>query len=80
MKQNKATIINMNAGEHEASIWTDDATLQRKLRSLGIRPHMYPRKRNDFVGAYRIPAAWLSIQPKQKAATGTQRRNYREAA
>lgn len=66
MKIETETIINFNAFEEDAHIYTAMARIKTKMGKLGIKPY---KKIGDGFW-YRIPKACISIRNPNKRRTG----------
>jgi hypothetical protein len=73
------TVINYNAGEEDASVYTRDRAVMRKLDALVIEfPEVYRCiKQTDIDKTYLIPKSYVSYR-KPRRLTEEQRERQRE--
>ena len=79
----RETIINFNEGEKNASIYTHNKVLRRKLQQLAEEKPgeccLMATSHNGEAADFIIPKAWIKIKPP-RVASEAQRAASREAA
>lgn len=83
-KYEQETIINFNEGEKEASVYTHNGPMRRRLEQLAQdRPEecrLFKTSHGGRAVEYIVPKSWLRINPPRVAAalTEEQKRQRRE--